>query len=85
VHGFHQELTAAYGWAPPVAGVIPYLPEIGHAQDEQTPPVTRVEPLAKEIGKLADALFPGGFSGSNNGRGGKHQPTKLRLPRLRFV
>ena len=35
--GFHDELVDGYGWAPPVAAVIPYNPAISHAQDEQVP------------------------------------------------
>ena len=59
--GFHDELVAGYGWAPPVAAVIPYLPAITQAQDEQIPAVTRVDPLAKAIHNLAESLFPGGM------------------------
>ena len=57
--GFHDELVGGYGWAPPVAAVIPYLPAISQAQDDQIPAVTRVEELAKGMHNLADFLFPG--------------------------
>jgi len=59
--GFHEELVSGYGWAPPVAAVIPYNPTISQAQDEQTPAVTRVDDLTRGIRNLADFLFPGGF------------------------
>lgn len=81
---FHDELASAYGWAPPVAAVIPYLPEISQAQDSQIPAMTRVEGLAKAIRNLAEALYPGSAQGqeNNNGRNGK---IKFRLPNIRFT
>ncbi len=80
---FHDELGNAYGWAPPVAVVIPYLPAIGQAQDNQVPPVTRVDALAKAMHNLAEALYPGSTLGhdSNNGYHGK---SRLRIPAIRF-
>ena len=82
--GFHDELANGYGWAPPVAAVIPYLPAISHAQDNQVPAVTRVDALAKAMHNLAEALYPGGAQGQNssNGHNGK---AGLRLPTIRFT
>ena len=80
--GFHSELTESYGWAPPVAAVIPYNPAISHAQDEQIPAITRVEDLAKGVRSLSDFLFPGAmFAGANGKDGAK---SRLRIPKFRF-
>ena len=76
---------AGYGWAPPVAAVIPYLPGIGQAQDEQIPAVTRVEPLAKAIHNLAEFLFPGGMMADLNGNNGHGSKSRLRIPHFRFT
>jgi cellulose biosynthesis protein BcsQ len=84
-HGFHDELVNGYGWAPPVAAVIPYNPSISQAQDEQMPAVTRVDDLAKGIRNLADFLFPGGLAYEENGRKSKNHKSRLRIPRLRFT
>jgi len=80
---FQEELTNAYGWAPPVAVVIPYLPAISQAQDNQVPAVTRVDVLAKAMHNLAEALYPGSTLGqdSNNGY---HRKSRLRIPVVRF-
>ncbi len=69
LRGFHDELVGSYGWAPPVAAVIPYNPAISQAQDEQIPAVTRVEDLAKGVRSLADFLFPGGYDGWSEWQG----------------
>jgi cellulose biosynthesis protein BcsQ len=82
VSGFHAELVDSYGWAPPVAAVIPYIPAISHSQDEQIPAVTRVEDLAKGVRNLADALFPGAVFASADGKNGTKR--RLRLPKFRF-
>jgi MinD-like ATPase involved in chromosome partitioning or flagellar assembly len=81
---FHTELAAGYGWAPPVAAVIPYLPAISQAQDEQIPAVTRVDPLAKAIRNLAEALFPGDVLDRLDGKDGHHSRSRLRFPRIRI-
>ncbi|MDD5369148.1 MAG: hypothetical protein PHQ40_08685 [Anaerolineaceae bacterium] len=81
---FHSELVSSYGWAPPVAAVIPFNISIAQAQDEQVPAVTRVDDLAREIRKLADFLFPIGFT-PENGHGAKNHRSALRLPRIRLV
>ncbi len=83
--GFHDELVNAYGWAPPIAAVVPYNPAISQAQDEQSPAVTRVDDLAKGIRSLADFLFPGGVPFDENGRGPKNRKSRLRFPKLRFT
>jgi Flp pilus assembly CpaE family ATPase len=83
--GFHDELVASYGWAPPVAAVIPYSPAISQAQDEQIPAVTRVEPLARGIRTLADALFPGGVLAGLDGKNGHHNRSKLRIPHFKLI
>lgn len=57
--GFHEELAQSYGWAPPVLAVIPYDSDIQKAQDEQMPPVARVESLAKGVRSVINGLFPG--------------------------
>jgi len=80
---FHDELGNAYGWAPPVAVVIPYLPAIGQAQDNQVPAVTRVEVLAKAMHNLAEALYPGSTLGQDN-HNGYHGKSRLRIPAIRF-
>jgi len=82
---YHDELVKGYGWAPPVAAVIPYLPAISHAQDEQIPAVTRVEPLAKAIHSLADFLFPGGMMAGLDGSRGQNSKSRLRFPHIRFT
>jgi MinD-like ATPase involved in chromosome partitioning or flagellar assembly len=83
--GFHDELVAGYGWAPPVAAVIPYLPAISQAQDEQIPAVTRVDALAKAIHNLAESLFPGGMTADLNGSNGRNGKSRLRIPQIRFT
>ena len=72
------------GWAPPVAAVIPYLPAISQAQDNQIPAVTRVDVLAKAMHNLAEPLYPGSAPGENgsNGHNGK---SRLRIPHFRFT
>jgi Flp pilus assembly CpaE family ATPase len=82
---FHADLTSSYGWAPQVAAVIPYLPAITQAQDQQIPAVTRVDPLAKAIRSLADALFPGGVLAGLDSNDGDHARSRLRFPRIRFT
>ncbi|MDD5367561.1 MAG: AAA family ATPase [Anaerolineaceae bacterium] len=81
---FHDELSNGYGWAPPVAAVIPYLPAISQAQDNQIPAVTRVDVLAKAMHNLAEPLYPGSAPGENgsNGHNGK---SRLRIPHFRFT
>ena len=81
---FHDELANGYGWAPPVAAVIPYLPAISQAQDSQVPAVTKVEGLAKAMRNLAEALFPGSAQAQegNNGHNGK---ARFRFPTFRFT
>ena len=81
---FHDELANGYGWAPPVAAVIPYLPAISQAQDNQVPAVTRVEGLAKAVRNLAEALYPGSAQGQNSSNG-QYGKTRLRLPTIRFT
>jgi cellulose biosynthesis protein BcsQ len=83
--GFHDELVAGYGWAPPVAAVIPYLPAIGQAQDEQIPAVTRVDALARAVHYLSEALFPGGFEAGQSHNNGAKAKGRLRIPRFRFT
>ena len=85
LRGFHDELVGSYGWAPPVAAVIPRNPAISQAQDEQIPAVTRVEDLAKGVRNLADFLFPGGMMAGVNGRDGHGMKSRLRIPRFRFT
>jgi Flp pilus assembly CpaE family ATPase len=82
--GFFDELVRGYGWAPPVAAVIPYNPAISQAQDEQIPAVTRVDALAKGVHKLAEFLFPGAFTNGLNGNNGRNTKSRLRIPRFRF-
>jgi cellulose biosynthesis protein BcsQ len=82
--GFHEELVSGYGWAPPVAAVIPYNPTISQAQDEQTPAVTRVDDLTRGIRNLADFLFPGGLAYEENRQNGRNSRVKLRLPKLKL-
>jgi cellulose biosynthesis protein BcsQ len=81
--GFHEELVDSYGWAPPVAAVIPYNPVISQAQDEQIPAITRVEELAKGVRSLADFLFPGGMFTNSNGK--SERKSRLRIPKFRFT
>lgn len=83
LRGFHDELVSSYGWAPPVAAVIPYNPAISQAQDEQIPAITRVEDLAKGVRSLADFLFPGGIFANNNGK--DSHKDRLRIPKFRFT
>jgi len=83
VRGFHDELVDSYGWAPPVAAVIPYNPVISQAQDEQIPAITRSEDLAKGVRNLADFLFPGGMFSNVNGKDG--HKSRLRIPKFRFT
>jgi Flp pilus assembly CpaE family ATPase len=83
--GFHDELVDGYGWAPPVAAVIPYDPAISQAQDDQIPAVTRVDELTKGIHNLAEALFPGGIMAGINGKNGHDARSKLRIPHFRFT
>ena len=83
--GFHDELVKGYGWAPPVAAVIPYLPAISQAQDEQIPAVTRVDALAKAMRNLAETIFPGGMFPSLNGNNGHSSKSRLRIPHFRFT
>ncbi|MCU0487290.1 MAG: hypothetical protein MUC85_14395 [Anaerolineales bacterium] len=85
IRGFHDELVGSYGWAPPVAAVIPYNPAISQAQDEQIPAVTRVDALAKGVRSLADFLFPGGLMVGADGKDGQGVKNRLRIPRFRFT
>ncbi len=80
---FHDELANGYGWAPPVAAVIPYLPAISQAQDNQIPAITRVEGLAKGTRNLAEALYPGSAQVHENGNG-HNGKARLRLPIIHF-
>ena len=82
---FHSELAAGYGWAPPVAAVIPYLPAIPQVQDEMIPAVTRVDALAKAIRNLAEALFPGEVQAELEDKNGHPSRSRLRFPRIRFT
>ncbi len=78
--GFHNELIAGYGWAPPVAAVIPYNPAIPQLQDDQVPPITRIDAFARSIRSLTDMLFPGmGMAAEQNGDRAK---SRLRFPRF---
>ena len=81
---FHDELANGYGWAPPVAAVIPYLPAISQAQDSQVPAVTRVEGLAKAMRNLAEALYPG-IASEENGSNGHYSKSRLRIPHFHFT
>jgi len=85
VRGFYDELANGYGWAPPVAAVIPYTPAISHAQDQQVPAVTRVDELAKGVHNLAEFLFPGAVTSILDNQNGRGHKSKLRIPRFRFT
>ncbi len=82
---FHQGLVANYGWAPPVAAVIPYLPAITRIQDEQVPVVKRVDELEKAIRKLADQLYPKQGLAGQNEEVGQSPKSRLRIPHIRFI
>ena len=82
---FHQGLVANYGWAPPVAAVIPYLPAIPRLQDEQVPVVKRVDELEKAIHKLADQLYPRRGPAGQNGGTEQSSKSRLRIPHIRFI
>jgi len=58
-HGWHENLSRAVPWAPPIAAVIPFDPGVVAAQDRQVPPVTCVDGFARGIRMLVNALFPG--------------------------
>jgi cellulose biosynthesis protein BcsQ len=79
--GFHDEIVAGIGWAPPVAAVIPYLPAISQAQDVEAPAVTRVEEFARSIRSLIDSLFPG--LTAEVSMNGNHR-SRLRFPKITF-
>jgi Flp pilus assembly CpaE family ATPase len=57
--GFYEELTASYGWAPPVLAVLPYDPGIPRAQDAQKSPILTVDSLASGTRSILQGLFPG--------------------------
>jgi cellulose biosynthesis protein BcsQ len=57
--GFYEELAQSYGWAPPVLAVIPYDSGIQKAQDEQMPPVAKVDSFGKGVRSVINGLFPG--------------------------
>ena len=57
--GFYEELTASYGWAPPVLAVLPYDPGIPRAQDAQKSPILTVDSLASGTHSILQGLFPG--------------------------
>ena len=82
---FHADLASGYGWAPPVAAVIPYLPAITQAQDEMIPAVTRVDALAKPIRNLAETLFPGEVAAVQDKQNGHHSRSRLRFPSIHFT
>ncbi len=57
--GFYEELAQSYGFAPPVLAVIPYDSGVPKAQDEQMPPVTKVDSFGKGVRSVINGLFPG--------------------------
>lgn len=82
---FHDELASGYGWAPPVAAVIPYDPAVSQCQDEQVPAVTRVENLAKATRNLTQVLFPGMETAGLESPNGSGFKRRLRIPKFRLV
>lgn len=79
---FQEELGKALEWAPPIAAVIPFDPELSRAQDDGVLPVTRLDDFARGIRDIVNTLFP--QVDSHPGKAAEKKGV-LRLPRIRFT
>ena len=79
---FQEELSKSLGWAPPIAAIVPFDPNVPQAQDDGLLPVTRGDEFSKGIRGIVNTLFP--MMDSNLAQNGSKKNI-LRLPKIRFT
>jgi hypothetical protein len=79
---FQEELSKVMGWAPPIAAILPFDPDITRAQDDGILPVTRSDVYAGGIRAIINTLFPQMEANITRPNGKK---SLLRLPRIRIT
>jgi len=81
---FLEELSGELGWAPPIAAVIEYDPQIQMAQDQRVAPVLRSEKLARGVRQVIGTLFPGMERAVQMPPESQGSKSLLRLPKFKL-
>lgn len=81
---FQEELVSAQDWAPRMAAVIDYDPNVQSAQDQGIPTVTRSEQMARGARQIISNLFPGMDRALEKAENSGNSKSLFRMPKFRL-